>query len=264
MSQKLKNSGMFQNLSDFVRGQNHGDTDPYVPEGMRIYVIGDIHGEIDLLEELHQKMLADAADAPTTQILQIFLGDYIDRGPDSKGVVDWLMSSPPAGWQRVCLKGNHETMVHDFLEDSQTLKRWQQLGASRTLQSYGVRLSDQKNKISAAALQADFARKLSKEHRGFYSDLPLFFEMGSYFFVHAGIRPDRPFEEQEEIDLLWIRDEFLQSKLDFGKIIVHGHTPVSRPKVFHNRINIDTGAYMSGKLTCLVLENNEQRFLKRN
>ena len=261
MSKSLKNSGMFQNLSDLVSGQKKGDTHPYVPKGIRIYVVGDIHGEIDLLQQMHEKMLTDAIEAPAEQILQIFLGDYIDRGPDSKAVVDWLLSSPPAGWQRICLKGNHETMVHDFLEDSETLKRWQQLGASQTLRSYGVRLSDPKNKVSADALQADFSRKLSGKHRQFYDGLPLFFEVGSYFFVHAGIRPDRPFEEQEEIDLLWIRDEFLLSKLDFGKIIVHGHTPIDKPKVFHNRINIDTGAYMSGKLACLVLENDEQRFL---
>lgn len=261
MSKSLKNFGMFQNLSDFVRGQQSGDTQPYVPEGMRLYVIGDIHGEIDLLEELHDRMLVDATNMPAAQILQIFLGDYIDRGPDSKGVVDWLMNSPPAGWQRICLKGNHETMVCDFLEDSKTLKRWQQLGASQTLRSYGVRLSEPQKKISVDALQADFAKKISNEHRIFYNDLPLFFEIGSYFFVHAGIRPGNSLQQQEERDLLWIRDEFLQSKLDFGKIIVHGHTPVKKPKIFHNRINIDTGAYMSGKLTCLVLENDEQRFL---
>lgn len=261
MSKKLKNSGMLQNLSEFVRGKKGEDTVPYVPEGTRIYVVGDIHGELDLLEELHEKMLADTADQPDAQIVQIFLGDYIDRGPDSKGVVDWLMRAPPAGWQRICLKGNHETMVHDFLEDSKTLKRWQQLGASQTLRSYGVRLSDSHKKVSAGAQQADFAKKMPNKHRKFYNDLPLFFEMGSYFFVHAGIRPDRALHEQEEQDLLWIRDEFLNSKRDFGKIIVHGHTPVSKPKIRRNRINIDTGAYMSGKLACLVLENDEQRFL---
>jgi len=261
MSVKLKNSGMLQNLSEFVRGKKSDDTHPHVPEGTRIYVVGDIHGEIDLLEEMHEKMLADANAQPAAQILQIFLGDYIDRGPDAKGVVDWLISSPPTGWRRICLKGNHETMVHDFLEDSQTLKRWQQLGASPTLRSYDVRLSDSQEKVSADALQTEFAQKLSHEHRKFYSNLPLFFEIGSYFFVHAGIRPDCDLQEQEERDLLWIRDEFLHSKLNFGKIIVHGHTPVNKPKIRPNRINIDTGAYMSGKLTCLVLENDEQRFL---
>lgn len=261
MSTDLKNSGMFQHLSDFVLGQSETTTQPTVPEGMRIYVVGDIHGELDLLEQLHDKMQADASEIPVSQVLQVFLGDYIDRGPDSKGVVDWLLSSPPSGWQRVCLKGNHETMVHDFLEDCDTLKRWQQLGGSQTLRSYGVRLSDPENKVSPESLQSEFAGKLSKEHLEFYREAPLFFEMGSYFFVHAGVHPDRALHDQVERDLLWIRDEFLQSKLDFGKIIVHGHTPVRKPKIFHNRINIDTGAYMSSKLTCLVLEGDEQRFL---
>ncbi|MFK5979010.1 MAG: metallophosphoesterase [Rhizobiaceae bacterium] len=261
MSRSSKSTGIFQNLSDIVRGQDSGDLSPHVPKGVRIYVIGDIHGEIDLLEELHEKMLVDAKNNPTDRVLQIFLGDYIDRGLESKGVVDWLMRSPPAGWQRVCLKGNHETMVHDFLEDSGTLKRWQRLGGSQTLRSYGVRLTDQKKKISPKLLREDFSQKLPNEHRDFYSNLPLFFEMGSYFFVHAGVHPDRALHEQEERDLIWIRDEFLQSKQDFGKIIVHGHTPVDKPKILRNRINIDTGAYMSGILTCLVLENNEQRFL---
>lgn len=261
MSRGLKNTGMFHNLSDIVRRQENADAHPHVPKGVRIYVIGDIHGEIDLLEELHEKMLADAKNSPTDRVLQIFLGDYIDRGLESKGVVDWLMRSPPPGWQRICLKGNHETMVHDFLEGSGTLKRWQRLGGSQTLRSYGVRLTDKKKKIPPKLLREDFSQKLSNEHRDFYSNLPLFFEMGDYFFVHAGVHPDRALHEQEERDLIWIRDEFLQSKQDFGKIIVHGHTPVDKPKILRNRINIDTGAYMSGILTCLVLENNEQRFL---
>lgn len=261
MSENVKNSGMFQHLSNFVSGQKKVGTPPHVPEGTRIYVVGDIHGEIDLLKELHKKMLADATDGPTARILQIFLGDYIDRGPDSKGVVDWLLSAPPTDWQRICLKGNHETMVHDFLDDSETLKRWQQLGGAQTLRSYGVGLSSPKKKVSPDNLRADFAKKISKEHRDFYNNSPLFFEMGSYFFAHAGVRPELALQAQEEEDLLWIRDDFLQSKLDFGKIIIHGHTPVSQPEMYHNRINIDTGAYMSGKLTCLVLENDEQRFL---
>lgn len=234
---------------------------PRVPEGMRVYAVGDIHGELGLLEELHEKMVADAENANVSQILQIFLGDYVDRGAESKGVIDWLLSPAPVGWQRICLKGNHEKLLLDFLGGGEPEKNWRRLGGTQTLLSYGVKLKKSDGVKSEPLLQSEFSRKISKKHRNFYSKLPLFSEFGDYFFVHAGVRPDRSLPDQEERDLLWIRNEFLDSKVDFGKIVVHGHTPLTEPEIHPNRINIDTGAYMSGKLTCLVLEGEEQRFL---
>ncbi len=236
---------------------------PTVPEGTRIYAIGDIHGRLDLLEALHQKMVVDATDAGFKKILQIFVGDYVDRGADSKGVIDWLINSCPDGWSRVCLKGNHEKMMQDFCENSKVAKYWSELGGLDTLRSYNVDvdLNPNQDEHGIEAIRADFIKKIPVAHWKFVTNLPPNFSVGDYFFVHAGVRPGRVLSEQEEKDMLWIRKEFLDSKIDFGKVIVHGHTPVPQPVVLFNRINIDTGAFMSDRLTCLVLEGDGQRFL---
>jgi diadenosine tetraphosphatase ApaH/serine/threonine PP2A family protein phosphatase len=232
-----------------------------IPEGMRIYAIGDIHGRLDLLEQCQAKIVADVRNTGHLKIVQIFLGDYIDRGSNSKGVVDFLLQPAPAAWDRICLKGNHEAMVPKFLADPQVLDLWSRNGGLETLHSYGAGIVKQPGEGSHHRIREKFAQNLPDTHQHFFSTLQLSAEFGDYFFVHAGVRPDVALEDQEEEDLLWIRKEFVTSKVDFGKVIVHGHTPSKQPEVRFNRINIDTAAWMSGQLTCLVLEGAQQRFL---
>jgi serine/threonine protein phosphatase 1 len=234
---------------------------PRVPDNIRIYAIGDIHGRLDLLEAMQKKITGDAIDAGNLQIVQIFLGDYVDRGPNSKGVIDWLLEPPPIGWQRICLKGNHEAHVLNFLKTPDIIRHWQRYGGLENLQSYGVDLISLQSENAPDILMRDYSEKFPLAHFEFFSNLPLFVEFGDYFFVHAGVRPGKPLNKQKEEDLTWIRDEFLSSQMDFGKVIVHGHTPTENPEILTNRINIDTRAYDTGRLTCLVLEKENHRFL---
>ncbi len=234
---------------------------PCVPDGTRIYAIGDIHGRSDLLDALQRKMLDDAAVEAGKSVVQIFLGDYVDRGSDSKGVVDWLLRPPPEGWERICLKGNHEATLLDFLDEPGIFSQWRHYGGLETLHSYGVDLKSLRGEDAPEVLQENFKGKLPDTHRAFFSALPLTVQFGDYFFAHAGIRPGRRLENQREEDLLWIRDEFLVSQMDFGKIVVHGHSAQEAPEILPNRINLDSGAYITGKLSCLVLDGDEQRIL---
>lgn len=232
-----------------------------MPEGLRIYAIGDIHGRLDLLTDMHERIVADAATAGDKQFIQVFLGDYVDRGPNAKGVIDWLLSPAATDWKRICLKGNHEAILLDFLKDPEVLKIWRQYGGLETLHSYGVKLGSLRSEDAPQALLLDFVSSLPAAHFSFLSSLPLSVTFGDYFFTHAGVHPGRSLDDQRDEDLLWIRDAFLDSTADFGKIVVHGHSPKEQPELLPNRINIDTGAYLTGRLTCLVLEGAERRFL---
>lgn len=222
-----------------------------------LYVIGDIHGCLDLLDRLIEAIYRDAGERGT-ESLTVTVGDYIDRGPDSRGVIDRLMANPFPG-RYVALKGNHEAMMESFLADPSLGGLWQYNGGLETLHSFGVRMTrDWNNFVRAAdALRAAFTPEESR----FLASLRLSLTAGRYFICHAGVRPGVPLDQQSEEDLLWIRDEFLCSEMDFGKIVVHGHTPSPEPEVMPNRINVDTGAFASGRLTCAVLENGGHRFL---
>jgi len=252
---------MFRPVLDFIFGYEVTKAYASTPEDLRIYAIGDIHGRLDLLEKLQVKIEADAITAGHLKIIQIFLGDYVDRGPDSKAVVDFMLRRPPAGWDRVCLKGNHETMVLKFLGDENFLKKWSRSGGLETLHSYGAGLIEKMQDGDANKIQKKFKKKISKAHRNFFTHLKPSAEFGDYFFAHAGVRPSVELNAQTEDDLLWIRKEFISSNKNFGKIVVHGHTPVKQPEILPNRINIDTGAWSSDQLTCLVLEGETRRFL---
>ena len=257
----MKRREMFRSVLDLIFGYKVSKAGASTPEDIRIYVIGDIHGRFDLLEQLQVKIQADANTAGHLKIIQIFLGDYVDRGPASKAVVDFMLRSPPAGWERVCLKGNHETMVLKFLDDEIFLQKWSRSGGLETLHSYGVGLIEKMRDGDASKIQKKLKKKITKAHRKFFSTLKSSAEFGDYFFAHAGVRPGVRLNAQTEDDLLWIRKEFISSNKDYGKIIVHGHTPVKQPEILPNRINIDTGAWSSGQLTCLVLEGETRRFL---
>lgn len=236
---------------------------PKVPEGTLVYAVGDVHGRADLLEKMHAAILKDALDVPAERKVVVYLGDYVDRGPASKKVVDLLLDKPLPGFERVHLMGNHEAFLIEFLNDLEAGPGWFFNGGIATLASYGIKVSkhDELSYEVLQRIQEEFRRKMPEAHREFYRALEFSRVEGDFFFVHAGIRPGVALDNQTDEDMLWIREEFLGSDEDFGKVIVHGHTITWEPEVKSNRIGIDTGAFASGVLTALVLEGREQDFL---
>jgi Calcineurin-like phosphoesterase len=233
---------------------------PRIAAGLRLYVIGDVHGCIKLLDDLLERIDAHLGRYPVARHLQIFLGDYVDRGPNSRAVIDRLIMHQKTH-SAVHLRGNHESLMLDFLRDPGILEDWQLLGGLPTLMSYGLKPPLRSNARTRAKLAADLDAALPDSHRRFLLGLENSFTCGDFFFVHAGVRPGIALASQREEDLLWIRDEFLLHEKDFGKVVVHGHTPVATPDVRANRINIDTGAYATGNLTCLVIEGSKTVFI---
>jgi serine/threonine protein phosphatase 1 len=232
------------------------------PEGLRLYAIGDIHGRVDLLRQMHDLIREDAGRGGVARNRIVYLGDYIDRGLESRQVVDLLLDERLDGFEQVYLKGNHEDVLLQFFEDPGVGPNWFFFGGDATLYSY--RVPGASPAIDASRLgqvQTAFQNALPPRHLAFYRALELQHRAGDYLFVHAGIRPGVAFERQTEADLLWIRDEFLDSAADHGAIVVHGHTIAPQPVVRPNRVGIDTGAYASGTLTCLVLDGDSRRFL---
>ncbi len=234
---------------------------PLVRQGLRVYAIGDIHGRRDLLVRLHDLILEDAASHSGDKQI-VYLGDYLDRGLDSKGVLDLLIQQPLPGFAATYLMGNHEQAVLEFLSNTAICESWLAFGGSATLHSYGVPFDVvQPTESDYRALQAAFARALPAEHLAFLQALEPSFMLDGYFFAHAGIRPGIAPENQHPADLLWIRDEFLDSAADHGHVIVHGHSISFEPELRGNRIGIDTGAYATGVLSCVVLEGEGQRVI---
>lgn len=237
-----------------------GRKPPSVPPQTRVYAVGDIHGRVDLLNSLLTRIDADLATSPIEHPIHVFLGDYIDRGPASRAVIDRLIDRKLTH-ETICLKGNHEALLLDFLENPDAFVNWRRWGGSETLMSYrlapaGLIGTEQRKQLADALRQA-----LPQRHRDFFSGLLAKYVCGDYFFVHAGVRPGISLTAQKEDDLLWIREDFLFATDDFGKIIVHGHEPVRTPDIRPNRIGIDTGAYITGNLTCLVIEGEKLWFL---
>ena len=245
-----------------TRPQRSAPEPPRLSPGSRAYAIGDIHGCIEPLRRLHRLIHAHAAAHPATRNVIVYLGDYVDRGPDSRGVIDVLSEAAPPGFERVYLKGNHEESLLQFLADAQHGPQWFTYGGDATLRSYGVEAP--RSPLDSAGLeraQREFAQNLPPEHRNFFRRLGLMHVENDYVFVHAGLRPGVSLDAQDPDDLLWIREEFLRSDVEFGKIVVHGHSISETPTVRHNRIGIDTGAFAGGPLTCLVLEGTTRAFL---
>ena len=228
---------------------------PSLSAGQRIYAVGDIHGRLDLLNELLAWIDTDIGLRPTARPIYVFLGDYIDRGPASRETIDRLIEHSEAN-ECIFLKGNHELIAIKCLSDRNLFDQWMRLGGMETLVSYGISAQGLANGRNIVELQAAFHRALPQAHFRFFRDLQPFFVCDDFFFVHAGVRPNVDLTRQKESDLLWIRDEFLSSNVDFGKIVVHGHTPTLEIEVGSNRINIDTGAFATGRLTCLVIEES--------
>lgn len=226
---------------------------PHVPAGIRIYAIGDLHGRADLLASLLLQIEVDIALHPVSRPIAVFLGDYIDRGPDSKEVLDLLVTQGRTP-ETVFLKGNHETFLLNFLKNPTLLDNWRQYGGLETLVSYGLKPPINPSLNDQARLARDLTSAMPESHRQFFKALQLSFVCGDFLFVHAGLRPLIPIQQQTEDDLLWIRDDFLLWDKEFEKIVVHGHTPVLEPDIRFNRINIDTGAFATGRLTCMTIE----------
>lgn len=236
-----------------------------VPEGMRIYAVGDIHGRADLLDELHAMIEADASTARAgCRCTIVYVGDYVDRGPDSKGVIERLIAPDRLpGFDAVYLRGNHEDALLSFLDEATVGPAWFAIGGGATALSYGVGFSDQlPGKERFARIQEDLRARIPPEHLRFLAGLRLSYRAGDYFFVHAGVKPGRPLEEQDRTDLLNIRKEFLRSRRYHGAVVVHGHSARPGVEFRANRIGIDTCAYATGHLTCLVLEGTSRRLLK--
>lgn len=229
---------------------------PRLPDGIRIYALSDIHGCSDLLRTMFAVIDRDLMTIGRRRAIHVFLGDYIDRGPDSSGTIDLLIDRARKH-ESIFLRGNHEEFLFEVLRNPEMLQNWRQYGGLQTLGSYGIQaplnpsVEEQKELISRLALT------IPMHHRMFFERLRTSFVCGDFFFVHAGIRPGLPIARQREEDLLWIRDEFLLSEKAHEKYIVHGHTPVREPDIRPNRANIDTGAYATGNLTLLTIQGHQ-------
>lgn len=230
-----------------------------LPPGSRVYAVGDVHGCVDLLQEVFGKIERHRRAYPIANAIEVMLGDYVDRGPSSFEVVELLSSRVRSG--TICLKGNHEAFLLEFLQEPRVLTQWQHVGGLDTLASYGVEPSLNAPLKVQEKLSAQLASRLPAHHHNFLISLPLYFDLGDYFFVHAGVRPGVDLSHQNADDLLWIRKDFLSYQGGFGKIVVHGHTPVSEPEIHDNRINLDTGAFATGNLTCAVFEDDRIEFI---
>lgn len=241
------------------------------PDGLRLYAIGDVHGCRVHLSKLLREIARDAHQAGAERVRLVFLGDYIDRGPDSCGVVDDILNVRDEGLpdfgpvEVVCLKGNHEDFLLRFLFGSpvDVGSDWMMNGGAETLESYNISppglLSAGPGEIEAA--RDDLLKAMPRAHREFFEGLELMHRAGDYVFVHAGVWPGVPLEEQSAGDLLWIRGEFLETTEDLGGYVVHGHTPVRGVEERANRLDLDTGAVYGGDLTAACFWGTERRFL---
>ena len=233
-----------------------------VGEDTRVYAVGDIHGRADLLGAIIEEIQNDSKASSLRRKVLVYIGDYVDRGLQSREVIDYLLSSPTREFEVVYLKGNHEAWLLEFLEGKHNGVEWFWNGGRATLLSYGVELNADRileGRLDTARIQ--LSRNLPEAHLTFLKSLKLTHTEGDYLFVHAGVRPGKPLEAQVEADLLWIRDEFTRNESGLGKCVVHGHTVSEAPEIRPNRIGIDTGAYATDRLTCLVLEGESRRFL---
>ena len=233
---------------------------PPAPDGIVIYAIGDIHGRADLLELLGAHIIRDADREQPKESIEIYLGDYIDRGPHSSRVIDWLLKRRLER-NVLFLRGNHEQVLEEFLAQEAAFKDWRQIGGFETLVSYGVDHVLLQDTPDDAEIWAEFAARFPPQHRQFLDTLATTIDIGAYLFVHAGVRPGIPLEEQDESDCLWIRDDFLEHERDFERVVVHGHSPVRTPEFLPNRINLDTAAYATGRLSCLKISERGARLL---
>lgn len=237
---------------------------PSVGDETVVYAVGDVHGRADLLERLLVKIRTDAAQRSQGHKVLVYLGDYVDRGLESRAVIESLLAQGGDGLERVFLKGNHEDAMLQFLDSTEIGSSWMGFGGDATLYSYGVDVfgTPPEGVERLNHIQEQLRANTPPEHVAFLEGLELYHQEGDYFFVHAGVRPGLGLGDQDANDMMWIRDEFLNSTANFGKVVVHGHSIKPQPVVRSNRIGIDTGAFATGVLTCLVLAGAEQSFIQ--
>ena len=253
---------MWRNLFGLRRGAAEAARKTCVPEGVVVYAVGDVHGQYHLLESLLARIHADVALQDYDRRILVFVGDYVDRGSSSRLVVERVAAGFPR-FETVALKGNHEQMLLDFVADAELWQVYRRLGGAETLLSYGVEpnLLFGAN-VAATDVHNAFLTLFPQTHLEFLRSLSLSYDCGDYHFVHAGVRPGVPLDRQIEADQLWIRDQFLTAGDVFGgRVIVHGHTPTRDPEQLSFRIGIDTGAYMTGRLTAAKFHGADIQFL---
>ncbi|QEN88076.1 serine/threonine protein phosphatase [Labrys sp. KNU-23] len=234
---------------------------PRIPDGLSIIAFGDVHGCLNELQDLLDRVEAHAAVRPERRYIVISLGDLIDRGTDSAGVIERLVEGVP-GCETIMLRGNHEQMMLDFIDASSNEQQWGRIGCFETMASYGIdarrvlseRLPLAQVRQALPDLRRAFLAKLPAYHLNFLRNTPLHVTFGDYFFVHAGVRSYVALDRQDPQDLLWIRGEFLDFPGDFGKKIVHGHSPCDEIEFRPNRINLDTGVCLGGPLSAVLFE----------
>jgi Calcineurin-like phosphoesterase len=231
------------------------------PDGVRLYAIGDVHGRLDLLKAMHEQIAEDVVRRPTPDFRIIHLGDYTDRGPDSKGVLDFLVATTRNDPRNIALMGNHDEGFLDFLADGEPDGLFANNGGEETARSYGVDLDFSSAWIAKEGRDA-LLEAMPEVHRAFLRTLPRSIEFGDFFFCHAGVRPGVALDAQDPHDLIWIRWDFLDHPNLYEKIIVHGHTPVDEPEILPNRVDVDTGAFNTGRLTALVIDGGEKSIIE--
>lgn len=232
-----------------------------LPEGRRVYAIGDIHGRLDLLDDLLRRIDEDDRIRGPARTTLIFLGDLIDRGRESKGVIERLMTLSRSGRDVHFLLGNHEQVfLRAIAGDARATRLLVRIGGRETILSYGIP-EEEYRELGFEQLTEMLRHMVPADHVEFLSSFESWIEIGDYLFVHAGVRPGVAIEAQSKADLCWIRDEFLSCEESHGKMIVHGHSIQEEVDVRHNRIGIDTGAYASGRLTAIGLEGADRWFM---
>jgi serine/threonine protein phosphatase 1 len=238
--------------------------EPALPKGQagcRAYAIGDVHGRLDLLDTLLRKIEEDRASRPPKKTFIVFLGDLVDRGPNSAGVVERLRRYRPEDARPVFLAGNHEEVFLRVLGgDEEIFAKWMSFGGAQCVASYGVD-PDQLSRVDEKEAIRLIRSAVPAEHRAFLESFADTFRFGDYLFVHAGIRPGVAIDRQDRADLRWIREPFLTDSKEHGCVVVHGHTIVDQVDERRNRIAIDTGAYQSGVLTALGIEDEQKWYL---
>jgi serine/threonine protein phosphatase 1 len=234
-----------------------------LPERTRVYAVGDIHCRTSLLETLMERIRLDALGYAGDRIVEIYLGDYVDRGHESRRVID-LLIAPPPGHVRVCLMGNHEEALLEFLDNPSTLRRWGTFGGYATLASYGIGIPESMAPGALIAVRDRFAAALPAEHLAFLRQLPDNHTLGEYHFVHAGVAPDLSLAQQTREHRLWIREGFLKHRAYFSHYVVHGHTPVIAPELLHHRANLDISNAPTDSLCCLVIAGETKKLITVN
>lgn len=248
-------------VSDSAAARRRIDLGDGDPPGA-IYAIGDVHGCLDLLVTAEQKILRDVEAGNSTGLV-VLLGDYVDRGPDSAGVLEHLSSPPPRGLRRVMLCGNHEAAFLDFIENPEDNMHWLDFGGRQTLLSYGIDADHLlgRGRRGPEELKAAVQAAVPERHRNLLASMPIYIRIGSFVFVHAGLRPGLPLQDQSDLDMMWIREPFLTEGPKLPFVVVHGHTPSTKVQVGQGRICIDTGAVSTGRLSVLKILNGRVRLL---